>query len=169
MKLSKKQIRFCNEYLVDYNATQAAIRAGYSKKTGYSQGQRLLKNAEVKIFLQNKGNKIVNKLEASQERTMKEISRIAFFDIRNLFKEDGTLKAIHELDDDTAAVLASSEVEELFLGGNEGKIHIGNLKKLKLWDKLKALEMLAKHHKIYSDAPVNSNNIKFGYGPEVPV
>src|SRR5690606_24873160 len=45
--LTPKQAAFAREYLVDLNATQAAIRAGYSEKTAYSQGQRLLKNAEV--------------------------------------------------------------------------------------------------------------------------
>ena len=46
-KLTPKQERFCQEYIIDLNATQAAIRAKYSKKTAYSQGQRLLKNVEV--------------------------------------------------------------------------------------------------------------------------
>lgn len=48
---NEKRRRFCAEYLVDLNATQAAIRAGYSEKTAYSQGQRLLKNAEIKQYL----------------------------------------------------------------------------------------------------------------------
>lgn len=45
--MKDKQVRFCEEYLVDLNATQAAIRAGYSAKTAYSQGERLLKNVEI--------------------------------------------------------------------------------------------------------------------------
>lgn len=48
LKLSQKQERFITEYPKDMNATQAAIRAGYSPKTAYSQGQRLLKNVEIK-------------------------------------------------------------------------------------------------------------------------
>ena len=47
MTLTPKQQRFVEEYLVDFNATRAAIRAGYSKKTAYSQGERLLRHAEV--------------------------------------------------------------------------------------------------------------------------
>jgi len=47
IRLTPKQLRFCQEYIIDFNATQAVIRAGYSKKTAYSQGQRLLKNVEI--------------------------------------------------------------------------------------------------------------------------
>ncbi len=52
MKLTEKQKRFCKEYLIDLNATQAAIRAGYSKKTAYSIGQKLLKKAEIQKYIQ---------------------------------------------------------------------------------------------------------------------
>lgn len=52
-KLSPKQERFAREYLLDLNATQAAIRAGYSPKTAYSMGQRLLKNVEVQKAVQS--------------------------------------------------------------------------------------------------------------------
>ena len=48
MKLTEKQKRFVAEYIKDYNATQAAIRAGYSEQTAYSQGNRLLKKVEIK-------------------------------------------------------------------------------------------------------------------------
>jgi len=52
MKLTAKQKRFCEEYIIDLNATQAAIRAEYSKKTAYSQGQRLLKNLNISQHIQ---------------------------------------------------------------------------------------------------------------------
>lgn len=57
MALTEKQRRFADEYLIDFNATQAAIRAGYSRKTAYSQGQRLLKNVEVQEHLKERINK----------------------------------------------------------------------------------------------------------------
>lgn len=49
--MTGKQQRFCDEYLIDCNATRAAIAAGYSKQTAYSQGQRLLKNVEIKNYI----------------------------------------------------------------------------------------------------------------------
>lgn len=57
-KLTAKQKRFCDEYLIDLNATQAAIRSGYSEKTAYSQGQRMLKNVEVKAFIDSELERI---------------------------------------------------------------------------------------------------------------
>lgn len=152
-KLSDKQIRFCNEYLVDYNGTQAAIRAGYSKKTAVEQASRLLINVKVAEYLKSKKIKIASKLEITQERTMQEIGRIAFQDARKFFNEDGSLIPIHELDDDAAAAIAGMDIEELFEYEDGVKNKIGNLKKIKRYDKTKALEMLAKHFKIYSDAP----------------
>ena len=54
MNLSLKQKRFCDEYLIDLNATQAAIRAGYSKKTAASQGERLLRKVEIQACVQKR-------------------------------------------------------------------------------------------------------------------
>jgi phage terminase small subunit len=56
--MTEKKKRFCDEYLIDTNATQAAIRAGYSVKTAYSQGQRLLKDAEVQNYIKEKAESI---------------------------------------------------------------------------------------------------------------
>jgi phage terminase small subunit len=151
--LNEKQKRFYEEYLVDFNATKAAQRAGYSKKTAYSQAHDLLKKPEGQKYLQVKGKRLAQKLEISQERTMQEIARIAFSDLRKAFNEDGSLKQLSELDDDTAAVLASIEVDEIFGIVKTQKVAIGQTKKIKVWDKTKALEMLAKHYKIFEDAP----------------
>lgn len=60
--MTDKQKRFCNEYLIDCNATQAAIRAGYSEATAYSAGQRLLKNVDIKTYIEEQLNKISSKL-----------------------------------------------------------------------------------------------------------
>lgn len=166
--LNEKQQRFCNEYLIDFNATQAAIRAGYSQQSAYSQAHDLLKKPEIQTYLQSKKEKIADTLEITQQRTMREIARLAFSDIRKLFAIDGSLKPITELDDDSAAMLSSLEIleEKVSDVDAEEQITAGTVKKVKLWDKTKALEMLAKHFKIYSDAPVSNNTIQVGYGKE---
>lgn len=69
-KLSAKQKRFADEYLIDTNATQAAIRAGYSKRTAYSQGQRLLKHVEIKGYIDEQLEKIHNKNVADASEVM---------------------------------------------------------------------------------------------------
>ena len=70
-KLTPRQARFVDEYLIDLNATQAAIRAGYSEKTAYSQGQRLLKKVEVAFVLEKERQKRAEKVEIDQEWVIK--------------------------------------------------------------------------------------------------
>jgi phage terminase small subunit len=169
--MNDKQIRFCEEYLIDFNATQAAIRAGYSRKTANEQASRLLANVNVSTHLSAMMQETSNKLGITREKVLQEIGRLAFADIRKLYNIDGALKSIHDLDDDAAAILAGVETYEEKAKFNEGEenITLGQTKKVKVYDKTKSLEMLAKHFKIYSDAPINNNNLNFGYGPEQPV
>lgn len=75
-KLNDKQARFCDEYLIDLNATQAAIRAGYSAETAYSQGQRLLKNVEVKASLSERMKTKQDEAIASQDEVLKYLTSV---------------------------------------------------------------------------------------------
>jgi phage terminase small subunit len=165
-ELNDQVIRFCDNYLIHFNAAKAAVQAGYSAKTAAQQASRMLTKVKVQEYLQSRKEKIAEKLQYSQERTMLEIARIAFSDIRGLFTVDGALKSLTELDDDTAAVISSVEVSEEEVTArdieSELKIVAGTTKKVKLWDKTKALEMLAKHYKIFDDGPKVTNNINLG-------
>jgi len=76
--LTPKQERFVAEYLVDLNATAAAKRAGYSDKTAYSTGQRLLKNVEIQEAIQARRQELAQKLEITQEQVVGELAAIAF-------------------------------------------------------------------------------------------
>lgn len=67
MALSAKQRLFVSEYLIDLNATQAAIRAGYSEKTAYSQGQRLLKHVEVQAAIEAAKTERLERTEINAE------------------------------------------------------------------------------------------------------
>jgi len=80
-KLTPKQQRFVMEYCRDLNATQAAIRAGYSPKTARSQGQRLLTNVDIGTVLGEERKKIEKRCEVSTDKTVKEIARLAFSNI----------------------------------------------------------------------------------------
>jgi len=120
MELTPKQARFVAEYLIDLNATQAAVRAGYSARTAASQGARLLKHGGVARAVQAAQQARAVRTEITQDRVLQELARIAFFDIRRLYRADGSMKDPCELDADTAAALASIEVkEELERGGGE--------------------------------------------------
>lgn len=147
MELTPKQKRFIDEYLIDLNATQAAIRAGYSNKTAYSIGQENLKKPEIQKVISQKQKEHSEKTGITIERVLKERARLAFFDPRKLFNSDGSPKSIHELDDDTAAVLAGIDVVNI---GND-EMGAGQVLKIKLSDKTSSLTALERHLGMYND------------------
>lgn len=146
-ELTPKQAMFVREYLVDLNATQAAIRAGYSAKTANEQASRLLANVNVARAVQAGMDRRAEAVEINATRVLKEIGRLAFFDPRKLLNSDGTPKPIHELDDDTAAAVAGIEI---VTKGNDD-LGYADIMKVKLADKSKNLEMLGRHLKLFTD------------------
>lgn len=152
MSLTPKQTRFVAEYLANgLNATKAAISAGYSAKNADTEGSRLLVNVKVAAEISKKTQKVLDKLDFSVDRTMKEVARLAFFDPAKLFEDDGSLKRIADIDEDTRSVIAALEVTELFEGDGEQKHAYGLLKKVKLSDRRGALDMLMRYHALYRD------------------
>lgn len=91
------------------------------------------------------------RLAISHERVLKEIARLALFDPRSLFRDDGSPKPITELDDDTAAAIAGLDVMEEFEGTGKDRVFVGYTKKYKIADKNAALEKLAKHLGLYRE------------------
>ena len=137
---------FVQAYIANgHNATQAAITAGFSAKTAYSQGQRLLKHVEISGQLAEAAQKAAEITGLTAECTLREAARISYFDPRRLFHGDGNLKQIAEMDDDTRAGIASFEIDERKVDG----VVIGRTIKIKLWDKNRALEMAMKHLGLY--------------------
>ncbi|QMV32493.1 terminase small subunit [Ralstonia phage Claudette] len=146
--LSPRQERFVEEYLKDSNATQAAIRAGYSpgkdNKAAQVQANRLLSYASVIRAIEERRAKLAKKFELTRERLLEEYCKLAFSDPRKFFREDGTLKTIPELDDETAAALAHFEVMEEFDGSGENRMQVGYTSKVKWTDKRAALDSIAR-------------------------
>jgi phage terminase small subunit len=162
-KITPKQKRFADEYLVDYNGRQAATRAGYSAHTAHSQSTQLLAKPAVKEYLNKKMTRIADKLEMSAERTLQEINRIALSDLRKYFEDNGQLKPITALGDDAAAALHSVDSEELFewvqRGDKKEREQIGFTKKIRVHDKVRALEMLMKYYKLLGDEGESKVNL----------
>lgn len=155
--LNPKQQKFVLEYLKDLNATQAAIRAGYSAKTAYAQGSRLLSHVEISEALAAKQTKTLAKLDISAERIMLERARLAFFDPRKLFDDAGEPIHVSKLDDDTAACIAGLDV--VTQGNSE--VGFASVMKIKLADKNASLTALEKINGLYSsgDEPQGVLNI----------
>ncbi len=149
--MTPKQQRFVEEYLIDLNATQAAIRAGYSEKTAGKIGFQLLEKTRVAEAIQRAQGKRSRRAMVTQDDVLRELARLGFSDLRRIFNEDGSLKQPHEWDDDTAAAIASVEVFEEYEGKGEDRRLSGYTRKVKVWDKNSALEKLGKHLGILGD------------------
>lgn len=150
-KLTPKQARFVEEYLIDLNATQAAIRSGYSKKTARQIGEQNLSKLDIATEISAAQQKRSARTEITQDRVLQELARIAFFDIRKLYNSDGSMKAPHDLDDDAAAVLSGVDVVEEFSGRGEDREQIGVTKKAKVFDKGSALTLAMRHLGMLND------------------
>src|SRR6185312_9125276 len=95
--VKQRRTRFVKEYLIDQNATRAAIAAGYSEKTAEVQGSRLLSDAKVRAEVDAANDKVNAKLDLTVERVKQEIARLAFYDPAAFWNENGTAKPIHEI------------------------------------------------------------------------
>lgn len=151
MPLTPKQRRFVAEYLVDLNATQAAIRAGYSKRTANRIASHLLSKVDIQTAVQVGQGKALKRAEMEADEWRRAITTVARFDIRKLVDpETGKLIPINELPDEAALCLASVKVlrektTRRTLGdGTEEDTEESTLE-VKAWDKLKALDMMGKH------------------------
>lgn len=160
MSLNEKQQRFVEEYLVDLNGTQAAIRAGYSKKTAGQQAFELLKKPEIQHAISQAQAERSERTRVKQDDVIREIARLAFSDLRKTMAEDGSLLDPHEWDDDTAAAISSVEIVTTHNGdadaqGRKGPEHT---KKIKVWDKNSALDKLARHLGMYAPEKLDLNH-----------
>jgi phage terminase small subunit len=146
-KLNQNQIIFCQEYIIDYNATRAAKAAGYSDKTAYSQGHRLLKHADIKSFIQKQQLQHLENLHVTSERVMGEWVKMAFSNIQDYLEEGMSFADFMKLPRSVAAAIKSVEIEE-FQGGKEGRAKSKKIK-FQLFDKITALEHIGKHIGFY--------------------
>jgi len=172
--MTAKQRFFALEYLVDLNATQAAIRAGYSAHTAESQGSRLLSNVRVKAFLDEHLNRRASKLGLTVERLEEELTRVAFFDPRKAYDANGNLLRVSEMPEDVARAIQGFEEEALFDsvvvgegprgGEKKERLQVGVTRKVKFPSKVEALQlgmkrlgMLTEKHEITGPANVSIN------------
>lgn len=162
--MTEQRQRFADKYFETLNGKDSAIYAGYSEATAKQQAWELLQEDEVQAYLQVLRAELYKRTGISHEKVLKEVARLSFSDIREYYNEDGTLKPIHELSDDAAAALASIKCDEIFEMVNGKKVFTGYQKEIKPYDKLAALEKLAKHLGLYEKdndqlRPVTINNI----------
>lgn len=164
MALTAKQERFVAEYLIDLNATQAAIRAGYSEKTAHVIGPENLGKPIIQGAISEAQAKRAERTEITQDRVLSELAKIGFSDLRKVVTTHGSLIDVQDWDDDTAGAIASVEVVKRPSGeyDEDNKPILDHVAKIKTWDKLSALEKLGKHLGMFSgDAPQVTVNVPF--------
>lgn len=154
MALTPKQKIFADEYLIDLNATRA-YKVAYprvkNEETAAAAGARLLRNVKVVEYVQKRMDERAQRTEITQDRVLQELAKLGFFDIRKLFDDSGKPLDITGLDDETAACIAGLEVMDVYEGAGEDKEFAGYVKKYKLSDKLKALELIGRHLGMFKD------------------
>lgn len=157
--LTPRQALFVAEYRKDLNATQAAIRAGYTAKKANVAGADLLSNPNIAKVLAQETQKALDEVGIDATRVLREIGRLAFSDVRSLFDSSGNLKPLHTLKDAEAAAIAGCEV--IVKNAQAGDGHMDTVHKIKVWDKPKNLEMLAKHLGLLIEKVNHSGEVAF--------
>jgi phage terminase small subunit len=155
--LTPKQALFVREYLIDLNATQAAIRAGYSVDTAQQIGSENLSKPVIQESIQSAMEERSKRTEITADRVLREIATIAFIDIRDAFGDDGQLLPIKEMPEDIARAIGGIDHSVMGSKGEE----IGLTSKIKLIDKKGALELAGKHLKLFTDR-VESSGVNGG-------
>lgn len=146
MSLTAKQARFVQEYLIDLNATQAAIRAGYSKKTAKSIGQENLTKPDIHAAIAAQQRSREVRANATAEDVLREINRLAMFDPADLADVRGP-KDIKNLPENVRRAIVGWSYDR------QGRFQLKTAKE-------GAIEMLARHHSLFNDKLKIDANVK---------
>ncbi|WP_332116057.1 terminase small subunit [Azorhizobium caulinodans] len=161
--LTDKQARFVEEYMIDLNATQAAIRSGYSAKTAADIGRQLLRKTPVALAIAERQRALSEQTGVTAERIIEELAKIAFYDIRKAVRwgraPDGEeaypveLVPSEQIDDATAAAVAEVSLTQSGV-------------KIKMHDKRAALVDLGKHLGMFKERVEHSGEIQIVIGTD---
>lgn len=141
MALTAKQQRFCDEYLIDLNATQAAIRAGYSVKTANEQGSQLLAKLSIQEAIGKEMAERSKRTGINQDRVVIELAKLAFVNIADVVDLENATVKTSATDEDLACIQSVKIKPSEF----------GTEREIKLYDKKASLELLGKHLGMFKD------------------
>lgn len=154
-----KHERFAQERAKGVSAAMAYVTAGYKRHDG--NASRLSGNekvaARIEELKQAGAKRAEAKIEADAEKTLTEAARLAFSDIRNLFDEDGNLKPVHELDDNTAGAIKKVKVTTKPGSKDEDPIHVTEIE---FWSKVDGIKMLGAHYKLFGDGETGKDPLQ---------
>lgn len=170
--MTEAQKRFCDEYLIDLNATRA-YKVAYPRckkdETARANSSRLLTNANIQEYIKQRQEELQEETKVTQQKVIDELAAIAFFNIKNIYNENGSLKSVKEMDDETAKAISSvktlqkagSMKIEVNPNGKDVDIPVEHIAEqtieYKTNDKKGALELLGKHLRLFNDKTFNIN------------
>jgi phage terminase small subunit len=143
--LTPKQEMFCREYLVDLNATQAAIRAGYSDNTARKIGSENLTKPDVAQRIIDLKSQRNERLEINADYVLRRLVEIDEMDVLDIMRDDMSIKPVSQWPASWRRYLSGFDLAEMFEGRGEEREMVGILKKIKWPDKVRNLELLGKH------------------------
>lgn len=151
--LTPRQSIFVHEYLVDLNATQAAIRAGYSAKTAEVQGPRLLGNVRIAAEIQKGMDRRAARVDIKADQVLAEVARLAFANMLDFIKptaDGGAVVDLSKLSREQAAAIQEVTVDQYMEGSGEAAREVKRIR-FKLADKKGSLELLGRNLKMWTD------------------
>jgi phage terminase small subunit len=154
-KLTEKQQRFIEAYILEPNATKAALAAGYAPANAGAMGHENLNKPEIEAALAAARAAACVRNNVTVDRVLEGLARIAFADIRDVFGENGALLPVDQWSDDVAHTISSLEVTEL---KSEG-VAYGVLSKVKQSDRMVAFKMLGQYLEIFTENIKHSGEI----------
>jgi phage terminase small subunit len=152
--MTPKQSRFVEEYLIDLNATKAAIRAGFSPKNADKIGSQLLGKTRVREAIAKAMGARSKRTQHSADAVIKELSLMAYanmMDYMTITKDGEAFVDLSKLTRDQAAAIQEITIDEAAGGAGDGRREKVQRTRFKLADKRGALELLGKHEKLFTD------------------
>nr|DAS18373.1 MAG TPA: Terminase small subunit [Bacteriophage sp.] len=137
--MTEKQKRFCDEYIIDLNATQAAIRAGYSPHTAKDIASQNLAKLNILAEINKKLAERSKRTGVNQDRVVRELAKIAFVNAADVIDDRNATVKPTATDDDRACI---QSVKVKIMDSDKGTMEE---REIKLADKVRALELLGKH------------------------
>lgn len=154
-KLSEKQKRFCEEYLIHLNGTKAAISAGYSARSATTTASDLLTYANVQGYLQELREKQKERTGITADRVLNELAKIAFSDVKRYLTDGNRIASVIGMSDEISPAIMEVRSETRLMGEQPVEFT-----RFKLHDKIGALTLIGKHLGMFNEQATIPDEIK---------
>jgi phage terminase small subunit len=157
--LSGKEERFCQEYIIDLNATQAAKRAGYSERSASEIGYENLRKPQIIDFISQLKEARSKRTEVTADKVLKELAKLGFSNIQDYIEDDHTIKNLKEIGRKKSAAISSIKKTTRKIGAEL----LDETIEFKLYDKKGALELIGKHIGFFREDNLQKAEILKGF------